>query len=81
MRNFQICFAILLIIAASSFKILTTAPDVTGLGLSIEGQTAQSTCQLAPIVHREIIDLAVELAVADYRDGTLKARMALDSRV
>jgi hypothetical protein len=60
---------------------LTTAPDLIGLGLTIEGNTALSGCKLAPLSHREIINIAVENAVLDYRDGTLKARMTLDSRI
>ena len=60
---------------------LTTAPDIVGLGLTIEGNTALSGCKLAPLSHREIINIAVENAVLDYRDGTLKARMTLDSRI
>jgi len=60
---------------------LTTSPDVAGLELSIEGQTSQTTCKLANIPHRDIINIAVENAVLDYRNGTLEARVKLDSRV
>lgn len=60
---------------------LTLSDDVAGLGLTIEGKTAVATCKLAPIAHREIINIAVENAVLDYRDGTLQSRMQLDSRV
>ncbi len=60
---------------------LTSASDIQGLGLSIEGKTAKATSVLSDFVHREIIDRAVELAVADYRDGSLQSRTQLDSRV
>ncbi len=60
---------------------LNTASDVAGLGLSIQGQTAQSTCKLSEQAHREIINIAVENAILDYREGSLQARMQLDSRV
>lgn len=60
---------------------LQTAPDVGGLGLTIQGKTAKATCQLAELAHREVINLAVENAVLDYRDGTLQSRMQLDSRI
>jgi hypothetical protein len=60
---------------------LNTASDVAGLGLTIQGQTAQATCKLAELTHREIINIAVENAVLDYREGSLQARMQLDSRV
>ena len=60
---------------------LTLSSDVAGLGLTIDGETGVATCKLAPLSHREIINIAVENAVLDYRDGTLQARMQLDSRV
>jgi len=60
---------------------LSTAEDTAGLGLSINGKTGQANCKLAESSQREIINIAVENAVADYRDGTLQTRMALDSRV
>lgn len=60
---------------------LTTASDIAGLGLTINGQTAESGCELTEAAQREIINLAVENAVLDYRNGTLEARMKLDSRV
>jgi hypothetical protein len=60
---------------------LTLASDVAGLGLTIQGQTGKATCKLAELTHREIINIAVENAVLDYRDGTLQSRMGLDSRV
>lgn len=60
---------------------LNTASDTQGLGLTINGSFEQATCVLAELVHREIIDRAVELSVADYRDGTLQSRIQLDSRI
>lgn len=60
---------------------LTTASDVAGLGLTIQGNTAEATCALNESAHREIINIAVENAVLDYREGTLRSRMTLDSRV
>ena len=60
---------------------LNTAEDTAGLGLSINGKVAQANCKLAESSQREIINIAVENAVADYRDGTLQTRMALDARV
>lgn len=60
---------------------LNSASDTQGLELSIEGKTAKATSVLSDFVHREIIDRAVELAVADYRDGSLQSRTQLDSRV
>lgn len=60
---------------------LNLATDVAGLGLSIQGQTAEAGCKLSELAHREIINIAVENAVLDYRESTLQGRMGLDSRV
>jgi hypothetical protein len=60
---------------------LSTAEDTAGLGLSINGKVAQAACQLNEAAQREIINIAVENAVLDYRDGTLQSRMSLDARV
>lgn len=60
---------------------LTTSPDVAGLDLTIQGETSLATCKLSQLAHREIINIAVENAVLDYRDGTLQSRISLDSRV
>lgn len=59
---------------------LQTSDDVAGLGLSIDGKTAVATCELAPIAHRDIINIAVENAVLDYKESTLEGRVKLDSR-
>jgi len=60
---------------------LNTAIDTAGLGLTIQGQTAQAACQLAELAQREIINIAVENAVLDYRESTLKGRVALDAKI
>ena len=61
---------------------LNSNEDFSGLGLTIEGKTTKATCILNPIVHQEIINRAVELAVLDYnRPETLQARVGLDKRV
>lgn len=60
---------------------LTTSSDVLGLGLTINGKTSVATCVLAELAHREIINIAVENAVLDYRESSLKARVEINSRV
>lgn len=45
-------------------------------GLTIGGQSEESTCQLDPILHQEILQRAVELAKAAY-DGTLETTITL----
>jgi hypothetical protein len=61
---------------------LNSDEDFSGLGLTIEGNTAQATCLLNPMVHQEVINRAVELAILDYnKPETLQARVGLDKRV
>ena len=40
-----------------------------------------STCKLNDFTHREIINIAVQNAVLDYRESNLQGRVQLDSRV
>lgn len=54
---------------------LTTDPIVGGLGLTINGQTAPSTCLLNESMHREILNRAVDLAIRDYRENTLQNKI------
>lgn len=58
-----------------------TQGDFEGLGLSIGGKTAEQTCLLSSEIHREIINRAVELAVRDYRENSLKNRIETNNRV
>jgi hypothetical protein len=54
--------------------------NLTASGLSINGSTAISQCELNPLVHREILDRAVELAMLSYKDGSLQAAVQLNQR-
>ncbi len=49
-------------------------------GISIDGLTAATECQLDQEIHREIIDRAVELALRDYKPSDLESKIQLDSR-
>ena len=49
-------------------------------GLSIDGETAQSNCELNESLHREILDRAVELALRDYKPQNLESKIQLDMR-
>ena len=60
---------------------LITSSDVAGMGLTINGETSVAPCRLAELAHREIVNIAVENAVLDYRESSLKGRVDLDSRV
>lgn len=60
---------------------LDVAPDVAGLGLTINGAKNKATSKLNELVHREIINRAVELAIMDYRENSLQARTALNERI
>ena len=59
---------------------LVSSEDVAGLGLTIQGKTEVAGCELSPLSHRDIINIAVENAVLDYRESTLEGRVKLDSR-
>jgi len=60
---------------------LESAEDVAGLDLTIEGKVAEAPCRLNDFTHRDIVNIAVENAVLDYRESNLQGRMQLDSRV
>lgn len=61
---------------------LESDEEFSGIGLTIEGKTTKSTCLLNPIVHQEVINRAVELAVLDYsKTETLQARVGLNKRI
>jgi len=49
-------------------------------GLSIDGITAETPCELNEEIHREIIDRAVELALRDYKPSNLETKVQLDQR-
>ena len=55
--------------------------DFNGLGLSINGKTAVTECELNSEVHREILNRAVELAIRDYRENSLKTKIETNNRV
>jgi hypothetical protein len=54
--------------------------DLTAQGLSINGQTAVSECELNPIIHREILDRAVELAKIAYQAGDPASHIQVNQR-
>jgi len=60
---------------------LTTDTQVGGLGLTINGETSLASSELNSYLHREIVNRAVELAVRDYRENSLKARIETNNRV
>ena len=51
-----------------------------GEGLSIDGKTNEQTCKLGENIHREILDRAVEIALADYKPETLQVKLPLNQR-
>ena len=60
---------------------LNNSPDVAGMNLTINNHTAVATCLLSEFSHRDIINIAVENAVLDYRESSLKGRVEMDSRI
>lgn len=56
-----------------------TGGDFTGEGLTIDGFTQPQTSELDQEIHPEIVALAVEMAMTDYKDGTLNSRILRNS--
>ena len=54
--------------------------DFIGMGLTIEGSTAEATSLLNQSFHDEILDRAVELAVRDYREPNLAGKVQSNLR-
>lgn len=53
--------------------------DLSDLDVSIEGEDQVNTCELNPLVHREILDRAVELAKSAYT-GDINTTIELNKR-
>jgi hypothetical protein len=49
-------------------------------GLSINGVSAKTECELNPIIHREILDRAVELAKVSYEAGDPASLIQVNTR-
>lgn len=54
--------------------------NLSAWNLSINGVNTVSECELNPIIHREILDRAVELAKLAYEDGSLQSTVQLNQR-
>lgn len=59
---------------------LQTSVDVAGMGLSINGNTSVATSLLNGHCHREIVNIAVENAVLDYRESSLQGRVGMNTK-
>lgn len=60
---------------------LTTDASIGGLGLTINGETAVSNCELNSYLHREILNRAVELSIRDFRENNLRSRIETNNRL
>jgi len=58
-------------------NLATTFP---GEGLTIDGISVLTQCELDQEIHREILDRAVELALRDYKPSNLESKILLDNR-
>lgn len=54
--------------------------EFPGEGLSIDGLTNITQCELHKSIHREVLDRAVELALRDYKPANLESKVQLDQR-
>lgn len=57
-----------------------TTGEFAGLGLSIDGETTPATCLLNNLIHREILGRAIEIAIRNFRENSLKAQIGTNSR-
>lgn len=48
--------------------------------LTIDGESNEQTCKLDNSIHREILDRAIELAMADYRPEMLQVKTQVNNR-
>lgn len=60
--------------------ILSDLTEIGG-GLSIEGETNETQCELDSSVHRDIIDRAVELALEAFEQQRLQTKVQLNERL
>ena len=54
--------------------------DTIQSGLTIDGISAVTECELDRSIHREILDRAVELALEAYQQPRLQSKLTIDSR-
>jgi hypothetical protein len=54
--------------------------EFPGEGLSIDGLTNITQCELHKSIHREVLYRAVELALRDYKPANLESKVQLDQR-
>lgn len=59
---------------------LQSSADVAGMGLSINNKTSVATSLLNGHCHREIVNIAVENAVLDYRESSLQGRVGMNTK-
>lgn len=62
--------------------VLTTldSGEFTGMGLSIDGYTTENPCKLNSIVHRQILDRAVDIAIETFEKSRIQTHPAMASR-
>lgn len=54
--------------------------EFPGEGLSINNETIETPCKLNNSIHREILDRAIELALADYKPELLNIKTQINNR-
>lgn len=58
-----------------------TDPNLSGLGLKINGKNTKTECELDESIQKEILNRAVELAIRDFRENNLQNKIQTDQRV
>lgn len=54
--------------------------ELSGLGLTVEGLNTTTECELNSVIHRDILNRAIELAIKSLRENTLQANVELNKR-
>ncbi len=68
------------VIYPSPIILTNLSTSFVGEGLTIDGSSVEQTCKLSTSIHREILDRAVELALADYKPSNLQLKTQINSR-
>ena len=56
-------------------------PNLSGLGLLVDGLNVITECELNSEFHREILNRAVQLAIRDYRENNLRNKIETNNRI
>lgn len=59
---------------------LNSDPELAGMNLSVDGVSLPNQCKLPDMLHRDILDRAVELSILKYRENNLQNNIEINKR-